>query len=55
VVTRTHTPRFCGFPASAGAFDLVMTFALPFLTNWLIVGIKKMKETFSFQPSFRLL
>lgn len=40
VVTRTHTPRFWGFPCNAGAFDLNSSFFLPFFTSWLIVGIR---------------
>src|SRR5687767_12389209 len=38
VNTRTHTPRFCGLSCSAGLLVLVMTFARPFRTSWLIVG-----------------
>ncbi|KJZ88551.1 hypothetical protein ClosIBUN13A_CONTIG127g02010 [Clostridium sp. IBUN13A] len=39
VLTTVHTPLFCGHSLSAGAVDLTTVVFLPFLTNWLIVGI----------------
>src|SRR5271165_2277005 len=41
VITCTQTPRRCGQSASAGDFDFTTTFLRPFLTSWLIVGIKQ--------------
>jgi hypothetical protein len=39
VYTRVHTPLFWGAPLSAGVLVFFFTRFLPFLTNWLIVGI----------------
>jgi hypothetical protein len=39
VNTRTHTPRFCGLPCSAGLFVFQSTSSRPLRTSWLIVGI----------------
>src|SRR5688572_32040238 len=39
VNTRTHTPRFCGLPCSAGLFVFQSTSCRPLRTSWLIVGI----------------
>jgi hypothetical protein len=39
VYTRVHTPRFCGAPFSTGVVVFCWTRFLPFLTNWLMVGI----------------
>src|SRR5271165_2836685 len=41
VITCTQTPRRCGQSARAGDFDFTTTFLRPFLTSWLIVGIKQ--------------
>jgi hypothetical protein len=38
VYTRTHTPRFCGQPCSAGLLVLYFGLLRPNLTNWLNVG-----------------
>ncbi len=38
VYTRVHTPRFWGFPSSAGAFRRFPTCLRPLRTSWLIVG-----------------
>src|SRR5213083_1234168 len=40
VYTRVHTPRFCGQLLSAGEAVLARIFDRPFLTSWLIVGIR---------------
>src|SRR5690606_10193084 len=37
--TRVQTPRFCGFPCSAGALSIFSTGRRPLRTSWLIVGI----------------
>src|SRR5450759_1983797 len=38
VYTRVHTPRFCGFPFSAGVLLLSAACLRPLRTSWLIVG-----------------
>src|SRR5678815_2016732 len=40
VYTRVHTPRFCGQLLRAGEAVLARIFDRPFLTSWLIVGIR---------------
>src|SRR6266849_2052140 len=39
VYTRVQTPRFWGFPLSAGALSFAGTALRPFAINWLMVGI----------------
>jgi len=39
VYTRVHTPLFWGAPFSAGVVVFFFDLFLPFLTNWLMVGI----------------
>ena len=39
VLTTVQTPLLCGHSFNAGAVDLLAADFLPFLTNWLIVGI----------------
>jgi hypothetical protein len=39
VYTRVQTPRFWGAPLSAGVLVFFFNRFLPFLTNWLMVGI----------------
>jgi hypothetical protein len=38
VLFRSHTPRFCGLPFSAGALLFFLMLLRPFLTSWLTVG-----------------
>src|SRR5512141_1305954 len=38
VKTRTHTPRFCGDPCSAGLSVFERTLLRPTRTSWLTVG-----------------
>src|SRR5208282_2712539 len=39
VYTRVHTPRFCGFERSAGAFSFLITSRRLCRTSWLMVGM----------------
>jgi hypothetical protein len=39
VMTRVHTPRFCGQLVRAGDFVFLRFCSRPWRINWLIVGI----------------
>src|SRR5919109_3483945 len=39
VMTRVHTPRFCGAPRRAGVLTFALGATLPFRTSWFTVGI----------------
>jgi hypothetical protein len=47
-----HTPRRNGEPLKAGALDLNFSFLRPFRTNWLIVGIVRLKDSCSTRHQF---
>jgi hypothetical protein len=40
VNTRVQTPRLCGAPARAGVFVFDFGAVRPFLTSWLMVGMR---------------
>src|SRR4029453_2237323 len=44
VMTRVHTPRFCGAPRSAGVFDLDFGVSRPLRTSWLTVGMRLLRS-----------
>src|SRR5688572_29403462 len=46
VYTRVHTPRFCGHAVRCGDLLFHTSSLRPFLTSWLIVGIRSDPSVF---------
>jgi hypothetical protein len=44
VMTRVHTPRFCGAPRRAGVFAFSFGVFRPLRTSWLTVGTRWLLE-----------